>query len=587
MSFPDRFTTVVGRFAEIVGRSPGRVAICGDGGELTYAGLDGRSDRLAGVLRDAGVRPGDVVGVEASRGIATVVGLLAILKAGAGYLALDYRYPLHHREILLRDAGVDIVLVPDDRAVVLPDRMRPVRSDLDYPGKGFTAAGLRAEDIAYVAYTSGSTGEPKGVCVPHRAVCRLVVDSDFLTIGAGDSFLQYAPVAFDASTLEIWGSLLNGARLVLAPPGDLSAKELTKFARRHGVTVLWLTAGLFHQAVDDGLDDLRGLRYLVAGGDVLSPAHVRRAAAALPGTTVVNGYGPTENTTFTCCHRVSGPVDGPVPVGTPIRGSGAHVLGEDLEPVPDGTIGELYATGAGLAHGYWGKPALTAERFLPDTVTGIPGRRMYRTGDLALRRPDGVFEYHGRADQQVKIRGFRIEPGEVEAAVADLPGVAGAVVVAGTAPAGKRLVAWVVPAPGARLSTLDLRRRLADVLPEYARPARVRLANELPLTANGKVDRVALANEASPDRPELSVPYRAPGSELEQAVATLWTDHLGVAGIGADDDFFELGGHSLAGVRIIGELAGRFGVEISPVDFYLDPTPAGLAGTIGKALTAA
>ncbi|MEV7096282.1 non-ribosomal peptide synthetase [Amycolatopsis sp. NPDC051045] len=587
MAFSERSISVVGRFAEIVRRSPERVAIRGDGDELTYAGLDARSDRLAGALRAAGVRPGDVVGVEASRAVATVVGLLAVLKAGAGYLALDSRYPLRHREILLRDASVDIVLVPDDRAVVLPDGVRALRSDTDHPRTGFTASDVGGEEMAYLAYTSGSTGEPKGVCVPHRAVCRLVVDTDFVSIGESDVFLQYAPVAFDASTLEIWGPLLNGALLVLAPAGDLSATELTKFARQHEVTVLWLTAGLFHQVVDAGLDDLGGLRYLVAGGDVLSPAHVRRATAALPETTVVNGYGPTENTTFTCCHRVCEPVDGPVPVGTPIRGTGAHVLGEDLTPVPDGTIGELYATGAGLAHGYWGKPSLTAERFLPDTVTGRPGQRMYRTGDLALRRPDGVVEYHGRADQQVKIRGFRIEPGEVEAAVADLPGVAGAVVVAEAAPAGKRLVAWVVAEPGTRLSTLDMRRRLADVLPEFALPSRIRLTDELPLTANGKVDRAALANEASPDRPELSAPYRAPGSELEQAVATLWTDHLGVAGIGADDDFFELGGHSLAGVRIIGELAGRFGVEISPVDFYLDPTPAGLAGTIEKALTTA
>jgi amino acid adenylation domain-containing protein len=582
-AFVEHSTTIVARFTEVARLSPDRVALTDGEAELTYAALGARSDRLTSALAAAGVRPGDVVAVESGRGIATIVALLSVLKAGAAYLALDSRYPPRHRELVLRDAGVEVVVVPDDRVVVLPAGVRAVRSDVEHPDLGFPRPEVHAEDVAYLAYTSGSTGAPKGVCVPHRAVGRLVVGADFLPIGPDDVFLHFAPAAFDASTLEIWGPLLNGARLVLAPPHDLSVTELTKFAGRHGVTVLWLTAGLFHQAVETGLDDLRGLRYLIAGGDVVSPAHVRRAVATLPGTAVVNGYGPTENTTFTCCHRVTEPTYDSVPIGRPIRGTGVHVLDENLAPVPDGTIGELYATGAGLAHGYWGSPALTAERFLPDTVSGAPGQRMYRTGDLVRRRPDGVLLYHGRADQQVKIRGFRIELGAVEAALAEVPGVADAVAVV---EAGSRLVAWVVATPGTRLSTLDIRGQLGDVLPGYALPARIRLADELPLTANGKVDRGALASETSSDRPELSAGYRAPEGEVAQAVATVWTDHLGVDGIGADDDFFELGGHSLLGVRIIGELAGRFGVEVSPMDFYLEPTPAGLAQVIEKALSA-
>ncbi|UOZ05532.1 non-ribosomal peptide synthetase [Amycolatopsis sp. WQ 127309] len=582
-AFVEHSTTIVSRFTEVARLSPERIALAAGEGELTYAALDDRSDRLAAALVATGVQSGDVVAVEAGRGIATIVALLSILKAGAAYLALDSRYPARHRELLLGDAGVKVLLVPDDRAMVLPAGVRAVRSDVEHPALGFLRPEVRAEDVAYLAYTSGSTGVPKGVCVPHRAVGRLVVGADFLPIGPDDVFLHFAPAAFDASTLEIWGPLLNGARLVLAPPHDLPVTELTKFAGQHGVTILWLTAGLFHQAVETGLDDLRGLRYLIAGGDVVSPAHVRRALAALPGTSVVNGYGPTENTTFTCCHRVTGPTYDSVPIGRPIRGTGVHVLDENLTPVPDGTIGELYATGAGLAHGYWGSPALTAERFLPDTVSGAPGQRMYRTGDLVRRRPDGVLLYHGRTDQQVKVRGFRIELGAVEAALAEVPGVADAVAVV---EAGSRLVAWVVATPGTRLSTLDIRRQLGDVLPAYALPARIRLAAELPLTANGKVDRSALASETSADRPELSAEYRAPDGEVAQAVATVWIDHLGVAGIGADDDFFELGGHSLLGVRIIGELAGRFGVEVSPMDFYLEPTPAGLAQVIEKALSA-
>ncbi|UNO40119.1 non-ribosomal peptide synthetase [Streptomyces sp. MST-110588] len=579
-------------FARRARSAPGRVAVSGEDGELTYGELDDRSDRLARRLQDLGVVPGDVVALDGARRVTTVIGLLGILKAGAAYLALEHRYPAERRRLVLRDAGVRFVLthadVSAERPAELPSSCTPVSLEGELPDLLPRPTEVTADHVAYLAYTSGSTGAPKGVCIPHRAVSRLVVDSDFLPVAADDVFLQFAPLAFDASTLEVWGPLLNGARLELAPERELSAGELTKHVRCAGVTVLWLTAGLFQQVVDNGLEDLQGLRYLVAGGDVLSPAHVNRALAALGDTVLINGYGPTENTTFTCCHTVTEPVSGSVPIGRPIRGTGVYILDAALRPVADGRIGELFATGEGLAHGYLNCPELTAQRFLPDPFSPCPGGRMYRTGDLVSRLEDGTLEYHGRADGQVKIRGFRIEPGEVESAVCQLPGVTAAAVVAQSQPSGgKRLVAYVTGRPASLPATLDLRRQLAGTLPSYAVPSLIQVVDALPLTTNGKIDRAALAAAETACRPDLRAAYRKPRTPTETVVVRLWSDLLGIEGIGADDDFFELGGHSLVGVRITADLRREYGVEISPVTFYLDPTPAGLAAAIDAAREAA
>jgi amino acid adenylation domain-containing protein len=272
-------------------------------------------------------------------------------------------------------------------------------------------------------YTSGSTGAPKGVVVPHRAVLRLVLAADFVELGPAETLLHLAPAAFDASTLEIWGALLTGGRLALFPPEPPSLEALAAFLRRHGVTTAWLTAGLFHQMVDAGPEALAGLRQLLAGGDALSVPHVGRLLRAHPSLALVNGYGPTENTTFSCCHRVH-PDDAErasIPIGRPIPGSTARVLDAAMRPVPVDVPGELYVGGDGLARGYLGAPGPTAARYLPDPFGGPPGARLYRTGDRARWRPDGTLEFLGRIDQQVKIRGYRVEPGEVEAALCATP----------------------------------------------------------------------------------------------------------------------------------------------------------------------
>jgi amino acid adenylation domain-containing protein len=568
--------TIVDGFRRCAGRFGDRVAVRDDVRELTYAALREEASRLAAALVAGGVRRGDVVGVHLRRSADGIVALLAVLQAGAAYLALDVRYPAERIRFMLADSNARMVVTQRELLADLPDDVEYTLADEPHPA-GNAGISLCGDDLAYVAYTSGSTGKPKGVMVPHRAVERLVVDPGFVHIGPDDVVLQLAPVAFDASTLEIWGALLNGARLVVPPAGDQSLAELTGFVRQAGVTVLWLTAGLFHQVVDFGLADLAGVRYLLAGGDVLSVPHVNLAVSALPGTTVVNGYGPTENTTFTCCHPVTGEVTTTsVPIGRPINGTTISVLDEDFRPAE---TGELHTSGAGLAHGYLGRPSLTAERFVPDPLT--PGGRMYRTGDLVRQGADGVVEFLGRADRQVKIRGFRIELGEIEAAFAAIPAVAQHVVLVRTSASGDRsLHAAVVLRE--ELSLVELRRALGVTLPSYAVPSPVTVVDALPLTVNGKVDTAALESRIGAARPDLMSDYRAPATATEVTVAALWSDHLGIPGIGADDDFFELGGHSLLGVRIIAELHREFGVEVSPRTFYLNPTPAGMASAVTR-----
>ncbi|MEH1013127.1 non-ribosomal peptide synthetase [Micromonospora sp. CPCC 206060] len=569
-------------FRQIAARHSARTAVRAWDGELTYEELHRRVDRFARRLQQAGTVPGAVVGVHLPRSAAAVVGLLAILRSGAAYVALDERYPPERRDAILRDAAVDLVLTTSAGLADLPAGCRAltVEDAVDDGSAPPAARPVGPAHLAYLAYTSGSTGRPKGVCVPHRAVVRLVVDNGFLPVRHDDVFVQYAPLAFDASTLEVWAPLLNGACLVIPPPGDLPPEAICAYVAEQRATVLWLTAGLFHRAVETGLDNLRGLRHLLAGGDVLSVPHVNRALAALPDTVVINGYGPTENTTFSTCHRMNSVVTGStVPIGQPICGTTAYVLDDRLRPVADGQVGELYVGGTGIAHGYLGDPALTATRFVADPFAATPGSRMYRTGDLVRRAGEQV-EFVGRRDRQVKIRGFRVEPGEVEVVAAGVPGVTGAAVVVQDDPSGgRRLAAFLT----GTASVLDLRRRLAAALPSYAIPARVTRLDALPLTANGKVDRAALSGWESHSRPEVSADHRQPGTDLELAITQLWEDLMGLDGIGADDDFFELGGHSLLGVQILAELRQGHGVEVSPLSFYLDPTPAGLARTVQAA----
>ncbi|MFF9572314.1 amino acid adenylation domain-containing protein [Streptomyces sp. NPDC014685] len=561
-------STITAAFARQVAARPDAVAVSAPDATLSYAELDARAGLLAGHLRELGVVPESRVAVDLPRSADLVVTLLAVLKAGGCYLALDPQQPEERRALVLKDAGAQLVVTPELLAAATAVTAAPGPAPL--PGSG-------PQSTAYLAYTSGSTGAPKGVCVPHRAVIRLVREQELLPIRPDDVFLLLAPVAFDASTLELWGPLLNGARLVVAPPEDPSPAGIEDLVRREGVTTLWLTAGLFHSVVTaHRLRGMRGLRHLIAGGDVLSTAHVERALRELPDTRLVNGYGPTENTTFTTCHVVTGAVgEGPVPIGVPLTGSTVHLLDEHLLPVPEGRPGELYTGGSGLAHGYQGDPALTAARFLPDPFATTPGGRLHRTGDLARRRPDGALEFLGRTDLQLKIRGFRVEPNEIEAALRTHPEIDDAAVVA-QRPHGERILAAFYVTERT-LTTAELRTHLAALVPRYMIPAVYLRVDELPLNRNGKTDRARLAATTMPGRPELSTDYRAPADEHERWLAELWADLLQIDEVGVDDDFFELGGHSLMATRITVEIDERYGRTVAPVAFYEHPTVAELA----------
>jgi amino acid adenylation domain-containing protein len=575
----ERDATIHALFAQAAARTPDAVALAFEEETVTYGELERRANRLARHLAGLGVGGDTPVAVCLERGPALVTALLAVLKAGGAYVPLDASYPPERLLWMLADTAAPVLVTEAKLRDLLPTgAMRIVSVDEDaaaIAARADTApeSGAGPESLAYVVYTSGSTGRPKGVCVPHRAVVRLVRATDFARMGVDEVFLMLAPVSFDAATLEVWGPLLNGARLAIAPPRTPSLEEIGGLLRRHGVTTLWLTAGLFHQLAAEDPAALGGLRQLLAGGDVLSPAHVRGVLRALPGLRLINGYGPTENTTFSCCHTVreADLAGGTVPIGRPIAHSTAHVLDGALNPVPAGVTGELYVGGDGVARGYLNRPAETAARFVPDPFSPVPGARLYRTGDRVRMRAGGALEFVGRADQQVKVRGHRVEPGEVEAALLAL-GARDAVAIAREdVPGDRRLVAYVVP-PEGEMDPAALRIALRERLPEPMVPSAVVVLERLPLTANGKVDRRALP------APEVRGDADArPRTPAEEVLAAIWARVLGAARVGIHDSFFDLGGHSLLATQVVSRIRAAFGVELPLRALFEAPTVEALA----------
>jgi amino acid adenylation domain-containing protein len=586
-------------FEQQAAQTPDAVALSFEAQELTYRELNERANQLARHLQSLGVRTESLVGLCVERSLEMVVGLLGILKAGGAYVPLDPQYPQERLSFMLSDAGAPVLLTQErlreglpasDALVVCLDTQW---DEIARHETGDLRGGSRPKNLAYISYTSGSTGRPKGVSVPHRAVVRLVKETNFVKFDAGDKFLQLAPLAFDASTFEIWGSLLNGARLVVMPPQTPSLTELGAALKRHEITTLWLTAGLFHLMVSERVDDLTSVRQLLAGGDVLSATHVQKFLRAAAGSTLINGYGPTENTTFTCCHPMSGEtqLEQSVPIGRPVANTRVYVLDRYLQPVPVGVAGELYTGGDGLARGYLNQPELTAERFVPDPFDTEGGGRLYQTGDLARFRADGVVEFMGRRDGQVKLRGYRIELGEIEAALNAHEGVRESVVVMREDARGeRRLVAYVVAAvAGGDAPPQSLiagwQEYLKSKLPDYMVPAAFVLLESLPLTANGKVDRRALPEPegARPDEGEGFVEAR---NDIESLIAGIWANVLGLESVGVHDDFFEIGGHSLLATRVMLRVQQLFGVDLALWQMFEQPTVAGLAAGVEAALGA-
>jgi amino acid adenylation domain len=554
-------------------RTPDAVAVRSDAAVLTYAELDAHADRLARQLTDAGVHPHAPVAVLMERSAELVVALLAVLRAGAHYVPLDPAQPEWRLAWTVRDAGAAVLLADGPSPPPwLPAGLRVLAVGAGGPTDRFEVS-VDPDAAAYVMYTSGSTGTPKGVVTTHRNVADLAACRQFRA-GAHERVLFHSPHTFDASTYEIWVPLLTGGTVVVAPPGPLDPAVLGQTLSTHRVTGLWLTADLFRTVADLCPEVLAGLREVWTGGDVVSPQALRQVLRTCPTLTVVNGYGPTEATTFATCHRPARPAGGdPVPIGRPLDGTRAYVLDAVLGLAPPGTVGELYLAGAGLARGYLNRRALTAERFVADPF-GPPGSRMYRTGDLARWTDAGELAFVGRSDGQVKIRGFRVEPGEVEAALQACPGVARAVVVDRPDSAhGRQLVAYLVPAD---VNIDGVRRRISRALPAHLVPAVLVPLDTLPLTSHGKVDRRALPDPAPPVRRAA----RTPRNMRERAVRDAFAEVLGQPGLTVDDGFFESGGHSLLALRLVARLEGALGVRLPVAALYDASTPAALAARV-------
>jgi amino acid adenylation domain-containing protein len=583
------FQDVTRAFANVVQGHGSAAALVQGAVQISYRDLDRLSDVLAEKLHAAGVGSGRLVGVAADQDLGTIISLLAILKAGAGYVPMPAYYPQARLRLMAADAKLVLILGDIPALADLP--IPQTSFDWQNCSETVTPAlpALTGEAVAYVMYTSGSTGVPKGVVVPHRAILRLVQGQNFMALGPDERILQNSPVAFDAATLEIWGALLNGGTLVLPEDTSGSLSALGAVIRDQRITSMWLTAGLFHAMADARPGDFGTLRQLLTGGDVVSPASVAKVMAACPALTIINGYGPTENTTFTCCHtitRAEAELGMPLPIGKPISGTDVFVLGPDMHPVAVGEAGELFAAGEGLALGYLGQPDMTAEKFIP--APWDADVMLYRTGDLGRQDAEGVVQYLGRIDTQVKIRGFRIEMGEVEAAIEAQAGITQAVVVAraglngaGADHADKMLVAYCV-ATGS-LDEAALRAGLAARLPDYAQPTRFVALPALPLNSNGKVDRRALEALALP---KAAKPAKAVASRhgLEEMIAGQLAAALGADANDLDRtaNFFDLGASSLHVARLHDGLQTALDRSFPISDFFLHSTIAAMASHLGK-----
>ncbi len=560
-SYPSE-TTIHALFEQEVVRRPNAPALIFEGETWSYAELNERANQLARFLVEKGVARHQYVGVCLGRSHDLIISLLAVLKTGAAYLPIDPKTPRDRLAWQLEDAQARVLVSSTALSVTgSSEAVEVVRLDADNGLERYSKDNIELEgaatDQAYVCFTSGSTGRPKGVCVPHRAVVRLVKNTSYVSIDERDVFMHHAPVAFDASTYEIWGALLNGARLLVMSPGRLTLDQIGEAAKQYEVTTGFFTAGLFNLLVEEQLHNLKSFRQLLAGGDVLSPHHVRRAVDVLDDCVIINGYGPTENTTFTTAHRMTTAADigRSVPIGRPIDNTTVYILDAALRPVPIGVPGELYTGGDGLATGYLHSEELTAERFFE---TPIPGAgRLYRTGDLARYRDDGTIEFIGRSDGQIKIRGYRVELGEIETAIRRYSGVKEAVVLAREdRPGRKQLVAYVVADPDEKLSMDSLSLHLRSILPEYMVPAEMVQMPAMPLTPIGKIDRAALPI------PDGSLDVVEPRTELESKLVEIWQRVLGVEQVGLTTDFFKVGGDSLNATQLVHHIRQTFNVRV-------------------------
>jgi amino acid adenylation domain-containing protein len=573
---------VVRLFEEQAVRHADSVALIAGEQQLTYRELNERANRLAHYLTFRGVQSGTFVGICLRRSVEMIITLLGILKAGGAYVPLDPDYPSERLAFMLDDVRAPLV-VTDTSCMLALTKSRVEVMRLDSDAETIASQSIdnpeiivAPDDLVYIMYTSGSTGRPKGVMIEHRGVVRLVRDTDYAKFDSSERFLQMAPVSFDASTLEIWAPLLNGGSLVLMRPGPPSLEELGATIRQHHVTSIWLPTGLFNLMVDQHPEALLPLHQLLTGGDAGSVRHFRKALEKLPDVRLINGYGPTEATTFAVCLTVRPEhLNGSsVPIGYPIANTDVWILDPILNPVSSGETGEIYIGGPGVARGYLNRPELTAERFVVPPWASTRSARLYRTGDLARRREDETIEYLGRGDEQVKVSGYRVELGELVAALREHPAVRDAIAIAEQDSTNqKRLIAYVVPRCQPAPHSQELREFMKRKVPLFMVPAEFVTLDQIPLTPNGKADRRALPRRAT----KALLPQSCADTDLAENIARVWRKVLRIDAVAPDDNFFDLGGNSLLLISVHSKVQTLVGRKFPVTELFEFPTVVSLA----------
>jgi amino acid adenylation domain-containing protein len=569
-------------------RQPNALAVVYGEKQISYGELNRRANQLAHYLRAHGVGLEIRVGVLMERSANWIVALLGILKAGGVYVPLDGSYPAGRLRFMVEDAEIRLLLTQSGQPRIEASEVVFLDQDWEWLESESTENPenvTQAEDLAYLMYTSGSTGQPKGVGVPHRAINRLVRNTNYVKFDESDRVAQISNASFDAATFEIWGALLNGSRVVvLEKETALSPKELKKQLVEHEISAMFLTTALFNQTALSRPEIFASLKYMIFGGDTADPRAVHRVLGEGRPEHLVNAYGPTENTTFTTWYDAQESDIGArmIPIGQPLSNTEVWVLDQQSRMVPVGVPGELCIGGDGLARGYIRRPELTAEKFVPHPYSRNAGARLYRTGDLVRYREDGNIEFLKRMDQQVKVRGFRVELGEIESTLNQYRAVMESIVVDRKDSSGDiRLIAYFVPEVGVEPTSLELLTFLQEKLPSYMLPSAFMAIKEIPLTPNGKVDRRALP---APEQIEVSTAgFIAPRTEMEQLVAEIWCEILGITQVGADSNFFDLGGHSLLATRVMNRIRERCGVELPLRVLFEFPTVVSLAAKLDDA----
>ena len=581
-----RTSTVQQLFEEVAATYPERTALQMRDWSMSYQTLNRLANRLAVKLRDAGVKANQPIPVVLDRSFDFIISALAVIKAGGAYLPVDPCYPTERIANLIAETNSSVVLTRSTYQEELAAftgktiAVDQVLNDEDASDNGVSNLPLKNDptDLAYLMFTSGSTGNAKGVEVTHRGIVRLVRNTNYAQIDENQVYLQASSLSFDASTFEIWAPLLNGGKLVLLPPGAPSLDTIASHIRDYDITTLWLTSGLFQLMVDEKIEALVPLKQLLAGGDVLSKRHVAKVLAHLPELKLINGYGPTENTTFTCCHHITvADLEGTsIPIGKPISNTEVYLLDKELNPLPPMSEGELYLGGDGLARGYYQNEALTAERFIDNPFSSESDSKLYRTGDRARYRPDGVIEFLGRTDDEVKIRGFRIDPTEVEEALCRHNYVTQARVIAQGESAEEKTLAPYITSNSSDLVDTDAKSFLQSFLPGHLIPSRIVVVDRIPVTENGKIDDRALLElesyDAAPQESE-----RAPQGETETRMAAIWSNVLGATDLPVNRSFFDLGGHSLQALKLFNQIDKEFGKKLPLSTLFEAPTIEQLA----------